>query len=415
MNNYNNDLYVLAVSTGVDSMVLLDMAIKNKLNIVVAHVNHNKRKESIEEENYIKDFCFKNNIKLEILQFNHDKENFQNEARIARYNFFYNVAIKYNAKTILTAHHANDNVETILINILRGSNLKGYAGISDNTYNNILIKRPLLNFNKNEIYEYANNNDVKYFEDISNNDSTYLRNNVRNNILNNLQLINNDYETKFKQYSELLLESYDYIRTTSTSYVINNKVNINIYNNLHICIKKDILNYLFEQYNLTSSKNKINDCIKLIENNSVNISYDINKGYKLIKEYEHFYISNKSSNKVHISMGINEKCEIPMYGTFYFSNIVPKTYTDILKICYNNEEFPITIKTKENGDKIQIKNGHKKVSDFFTDKKIPKENREKILLIENNKKEIIWIMNYYKQIVEDNYIYLVFEEKNYEE
>lgn len=414
MNNYANELYVIAVSTGVDSMVLLDLAVENKLNIVVAHVNHNKREQSNIEENFIKEYCLKNNIKLEILQYTHEKDNFQNEARNARYNFFYNVAIKHNAKKILTAHHSYDNVETILINILRGSNLKGYAGITNTTYNDIIIQRPLIQFNKNEIYNYANNNNIRYFEDDSNNDSTYLRNNIRNNVLNNLQNINEDFEKKFTQYSELLLESYDFIRSTSISNIINNKVNINTYKNLHKCIQKDILNYLFEQNNLTSSKTKINDCINLLLNNNVNVSYDINKGYKLIKEYEYFYLSNKISNKIHKTMCLNEKCEIPMYGTFYLSNIIPKTYTDILKICYNEEEFPITIRNKENGDKIQIKNGHKKVSDLFTDNKVPKEQRENILLIENNNKEILWVMNHYKKDINKDYIYLVFEGEKYE-
>lgn len=414
MDKYKEDLYVIAVSTGVDSMVLLDMAIKNNLNVVVAHVNHNKRNQSVNEEAFIKEYCTKNNLKLEILQYSHNKDNFQNEARIARYNFFYNVAIKHNAKTILTAHHSNDNVETILINILRGSNLKGYSGITDSLYNNIKIQRPLLKYNKNEIYDYANNNHITYFEDDSNKDNTYLRNNIRNNILNSLFEINKDYEKKFNQYSELLLESYDFIRTTSLSHITDNKVDIKNFITLHPCIQKDIINYLFEQYNIPSSLSKINDCIKVISNDNVNISYDITKEYKLIKEYDNFYLGNIISHKVYEKMGINEKCEINGYGNFYLSNIIPETYTHILKICYNKDEFPLTIKTKENGDKIQIKNGHKKVSDFFTDKKITKNIREKILIVENNKKEIIWILDYYKKNVTKDYIYLVYEGKSNE-
>ncbi len=415
LNTYNkNEVYVIGVSTGVDSMVLLNLAIENNLNVVVCHINHNKRESSKKEEIFIKDFCNKNNIKLEILQFNYTQNNFQQEARIARYNFFYNTAIKYNATSILTAHHSHDNVETILMNILRGANLKGYSGISNSSLNNILIKRPLITFNKNEIYEYANTNNITFFEDESNIDNSFLRNNIRNNILPLLNDINPDFDNKFLQYSNLLNETFDFIRTTSLSYIIDNKVDLNVYRNLHITIKKDILNYLFEINNLSTSTTKLNDCIKMLLNNNPNLSYDIQNNFKLIKEYNSFYLSNKKTKNISINMGENEKCEIPMYGVFYLSNIEPKNYTYICKMCYNDKDFPLTIRTRLNGDKVQIKNGHKKVNDLFTDLKIPKEKRDEILLVETNNKEIIWVLDYYKKHIEKEYIYLVYEEKNYE-
>lgn len=415
LNTYNkNETYIIGVSCGVDSMVLLNLALENNLDVVVCHVNHNKRDASIKEEEFIKEYCMKNNIKLEILQFNNEKDNFQNNAREARYNFFYNTALKYKAKTIFTAHHSYDNAESVLINILRGSNLKGYSGITTSSINDILIKRPLISFNKNEIYQYANDNNITFFEDESNNDNTYLRNNIRNNILPILKEINKDFDSKFTQYSNLLNESFDFIRNTSLSYIKDNTVNIKEYNKLHLCIKKDILNYLFEQYNLNTSTSKINDCIKLLENNKPNQTYDINNNYKLIKEYDFFYLSNKKHTSISKIMGFNEKCEIPMYGMFYFSNIEPKNYTSFMKICYNEKEYPLKIRNRINGDKIQIKNGHKKVNDLFTDLKIPKEKREEILIIENNNNEIIWVLDYYKKPINDNFIYLVYEEKNYE-
>lgn len=407
----NESKYVIAVSCGVDSMVLLNLAMKNNLNFIVAHVNHNKRNQSIDEENFITNFCKQNNIQLEILQFNNNDENFQNEARIQRYNFFYNVAIKYNCNTILTAHHSYDNVETILMNILRGSNLKGYAGMSVSNINNILIQRPLLEFSKKKIYKYAKDNNVIFFEDESNLDNAYLRNNIRNNILNNLEDINGNFDIKFSQYSNLLLETFNFIRNTSLSYIIDNKVNINIFNKLDICIKKDILNYLFEINNLSSSTSKINDCIKLIENNKPNLSYNIQRNYKLIKDYTDFYLSNYETKQLCYIMEDFGKCEIDLNKTFYFTNILPKTYTYFTKIWYNKQELPLKIRTRLNGDKIAIKNGHKSVSDFFIDKKIPKENRDKILLVENNNNEIIWIIDYYKKNVDKDFIYLVYEEK----
>lgn len=415
LNTYNkNDIYIIGVSTGVDSMVLLDLALKSNLNIVVCHVNHNKREASIIEEKFITDYCNKNDIKLEILQYHYNKNNFQQDARTSRYNFFYNVATKYNATKILTAHHSYDNVETILINILRGSNLKGYSGISNTQINHVSIERPLINFSKNEIYEYAKNNTITFFEDESNTNDSFLRNNIRNNILPSLESINKNFDNKFLQYSNLLNETFDFIRNTSLSFIKNNKVNIKEYNDLHISVKKDILNCLFEKYNLNTSLSKILDCIKLLSTPTPNQTYDIQGEYKLIKEYETFYLSNKTNNSISVNMCFDEKCEIPMYGMFYFSNIIPKNYTSIMKICYNEKEFPLTIRTRINGDKIAIKNGHKKVNDLFTDLKVPKEKRDKILIIETSNKEIIWVLDYYKKQIDGEFIYLVYKEKNYE-
>ncbi len=406
--------YVIAVSTGVDSMVLLDLAIKLKLDFVVAHVNHNKRDESIKEESFIREFCKNNNIVLEVFNFKYENKNFQSEARDQRYNFFYNVTVKYNATTILTAHHSYDNVESVLINILRGSNLKGYSGISNSSFKGIDILRPLLHFSKNDIYEYASSNNITYFEDSSNSENVYLRNNIRNNVLNSLFDINNNFDQKFLQYSNLLQESFSFIRDTSNKYIVNNRVNINEYCNLHSCIQKDILNILFENYNLSSSSNLIDDCIKVILNKKSNLTYNIKNNYRLIKEYDYFYLTNELSNKVNIKMCNNEKCEIPMYGVFYLTNKLPKIYTNYTKLCYNDIEFPLTIRTRLDGDKIIIKDGHKKVGNFFTDLKIPKEKRDKILLVCNNDNEILWIIDYYKKQVKGDFIYLVYEEDNYE-
>ncbi|MFI3251952.1 MAG: tRNA lysidine(34) synthetase TilS [bacterium] len=415
LSTYNkNDIYIVAVSTGVDSMVLLDLAIQNNLNIVVCHVNHNKRDSSIKEEIFIKDYCNKNNIKLEILQYHYENNNFQDAARKARYEFFYSAALKYNANKILTAHHSIDNVETILINILRGSNLKGYSGINNTKYNEVEIERPLITFNKKEIYTYAKQNNITFFEDESNIDNAFLRNNIRNNIIPELEKINQSFDNKFTQYSNLLEESFDFIRETSISYINENKVNINDYNNLHIAVKKDILNCLFELYNLNTSSTKINDCIRLLENNTPNQSYDIQNGYRIVKEYNSFFITNKTVNKIEAIMGINDKCEIPMYGVFYLSNIIPKKYTYITKVCYNEKEFPLKIRTRLNGDKIAIKNGHKKVNDLFTDMKISKEKRDETLIIETSNNEIIWVMDLYKKQCNENFIYLVYEENKYE-
>ena len=126
---------VVGVSGGPDSMALLNVLQRVKkeidIRIICAHVNHNQRKESEDEEAYVREYCKMNDIIFECIKFeNWGDDNFENEARSRRYKFFEELIDNYNAKFLMTAHHADDLIETILMRIVRGSTLKGYSGFS---------------------------------------------------------------------------------------------------------------------------------------------------------------------------------------------------------------------------------------------------------------------------------------------
>ena len=128
----NNDKYiVIGVSTGPDSMALLHMLQKNlNCKLVCAHINHNIRKQSNEEEIFLKEYCKNNNIIFESLKItSYTENNFENEARKKRYQFFESLLTKYNSHNLFLAHHGDDLIETVIMKIIRGSNLEGYAGI----------------------------------------------------------------------------------------------------------------------------------------------------------------------------------------------------------------------------------------------------------------------------------------------
>ena len=164
--DYLNKTFVLCISTGIDSSVLLDLFMKfkstNNINIIVCHVNHHRRKESEEEEEYIRSFCLENNIKLYVkeLYFEDDTINFQAKARDLRYEFFDEVMKSEKADYLVLAHHGDDNLETILMRMTRGSSLIGYSGIlacfEKNGYS---VIRPLLRNSKSSriylLYHFA--------------------------------------------------------------------------------------------------------------------------------------------------------------------------------------------------------------------------------------------------------------------
>ena len=170
-NNYkfnNNDIIIVGCSGGPDSMALLDMLIKIRdkynLTIIVAHVNYNVREESVLEENYVKDYSESNNLIFEGLSITeYSDDNFENEARKIRYKFFDELVSKYDAKYVMVAHHGDDLIETVLMKIVRGSNITGYAGfrkiLNMGNYN---VVRPLIEYSKDELINYCRDNKVKY-------------------------------------------------------------------------------------------------------------------------------------------------------------------------------------------------------------------------------------------------------------
>ena len=159
-NNFSfqeNDIIVIGCSAGPDSMALVDMLLKirekYRLSLIIAHVNHNVREQSLIEAEYMKKYCEENKLLFEtmtILEYGDD--NFENEARNIRYNFFESVVLKYNANYLMTAHHGDDLIETIMMRMVRGSNLKGYSGFKKIVeMDNYKIVRPLISYNKKEL------------------------------------------------------------------------------------------------------------------------------------------------------------------------------------------------------------------------------------------------------------------------
>jgi tRNA(Ile)-lysidine synthase len=168
--------YVVAVSGGVDSVVLLDVLAKDRgLNLIVAHFNHGIRQDSDKDENLSKQIAQKYGLVFESTKGNLGKDVSEAKAREARYHFLKAVKHKYNADAIITAHHQDDLIETSMINILRGTNRRGLTALK--TRNHII--RPLLLYPKSALITYAKEHKLIWHEDSTNKDKKYLRNQVR--------------------------------------------------------------------------------------------------------------------------------------------------------------------------------------------------------------------------------------------
>ena len=202
--------FLLAVSGGADSAVLSHLFRVSGFEFQIAHVNYHFRGEDSNlDQKIVQDFCKKNNIKFHLKDISEEEKtemkSLQNWAREMRYNFFFNLLKKENLDFIVTAHHLNDELETFIINLSRGSGIKGLSGIPKNE-NRIL--RPFLTFSKSEIYAFAEENNIDFREDKSNQKDDYLRNKIRNKIVPKITEI-------FPNFLEQFGESIGYLATVN--------------------------------------------------------------------------------------------------------------------------------------------------------------------------------------------------------
>lgn len=400
----DDDYIVVGVSTGSDSMALFHYLINNtKKKIVCAHVNHNVRKESIKEEKYLKEYCKKNNIIFETIKLTNYKENnFENEARKKRYAFYEKILKKYNTKYLFLAHHGDDLIETILMKIVRGSNLEGYAGLKEiSKRKDYYIIRPLLNYTKEDILNYCTKHKITYFNDNTNTNTKYTRNRYRTKFLPLLKEEDKDIHKKFINYSKTLLEYLYYIEKVSEEYInkiyINNTIDIKEFKKIDPFIRKNILyqilNTIYENTPDIVKKRHIDSIINIITSNKPNLEINLPNKVIVIKSYNKLLFTTKKEKQDYI---------IPLKNYNEINNhiikIIDKTNesgNDIIRLNKKDIMMPLYIRNKKNGDYIILKglNKKKKISDIFIENKIPKNLRDTYPILVDSNNQIIWIPN----------------------
>lgn len=400
-----NQPLIIGVSAGPDSMALLHL-LKTSTNnkLICAHINHGIRKESEKEQNYLKNYCKKNNIIFESTKITkYEENNFENEARKKRYTFYEEILKKYNSKYLFLAHHGDDLIETILMKIERTSSIEGYAGIKEITKrNNYLIIRPLLNYTKQDLINYNHKYNITYFLDSTNEDTTYTRNRYRLKILPLLKEEDRNIHKKYLTFSKNLLEYHNYLEEQLENIYPNiiktNKINLTKFNKLHPLIKKNLLyKYLNNNYNnipnIIKEKN-IQNILSLIENKKPNLSINLPQKKQIIKTYNTLYlkeINKKSPNYKQLF----EK-EITIHN--FTIKKITKTKEDGNNICKLNSKnisLPLYIRNRLPGDKIEVLglNGTKKVKEIFIENKIPLHKRDTYPILVDKNDQIIWIPN----------------------
>ena len=404
-NNLKNETVVVATSGGPDSMALLHLvnSLKTELNlkIVCAHVNHKLRIESEAEAVMVEEFCIKNDIFFEFMTIDtYNDDNFHNDARIKRYDFFEKTVNKCKAKHLLTAHHGDDLMETVLMRIVRGSSLKGYAGFSEKSQKeNYTILRPLITYTKDEILSYVQENKIPYAVDKSNEKDVYTRNRFRKYILPPLKNEDKNVHHKFYKYF-LNYDNLFHYQLYNVLVLFFFRPGVRIYHpsctHLDQVIRLKIINQILEKFyqdDLMLITDKHTELIEeLIFSEKPNQIINLPNNKTVVKSYNQLSIK-KNNPKENYKLELSDFITLPNQKTIKIIKETNSNSNNICRLNIKDLKLPLYIRNKEDGDKIEIKglNGTKKIKDIFIDEKIPAIERRTWPILVDSEGVVLWI------------------------
>ena len=407
-NNIQNKLPFLigkkvfvAVSGGIDSMVLLDLVSNIDFEFAVLHCNFNLRaQDSINDENFVINYCISKNINF--FTDNFDTKQFaqthkistQVAARKLRYDWFYEKLEEQNFDFLLTAHHLDDCLETFLINLSRGTGLDGLVGIPEI---NDKIVRPLLSFSRAEIEHYAHHNNINWREDASNFSDTYLRNKIRHHVIPQVKTLNDNFLKNFQKTQIFLKQSNQILATNfdqAFRHVVHQKNN-----DFYIDISKLIDYQQYESYlhhwlQPYQFKSWI-DIYDLIDaENGKKIFSDT---HQILKYRNHLILSTIENEQVKGIYEINDDFDcstLPINLSICKVKSLSQYSKNCIFVDSSLVKFPLQFRFATDDDiffPVGI-NGSKKIIKFLKDEKINPINRQKTWVLTTASNQILWIV-----------------------
>ncbi len=402
----DGDFLVFACSYGPDSMALfkslLELRKKYDIVLVCAHVNHDKRRESAKEKEDLEAFCKENNVIFEYMKIDrYGDDNFHNEARNIRYQFFDEVVKKYNAKYLLTAHHGDDLMETILMRIARGSTLRGYSAFRklvkmDGYY----IYRPFIGLTKDELLDYCHKNRVPYAIDKSNFSDVYTRNRYRKEVLPFLKSEDKDIHKKYLKFSNVLSDADLFIEEEASkaiSKVIkDNKLYIDKYLEINKFLKRIILERFissFYQDDLILINDRHLDLVEsLINSKRSNAKVNLPNDVEVVKSYNILSIRRNPNLLSSYEIEVSDEVILPNGHKLVKLDSVKGNSNNIIKLSSKDISLPLIVRTRKLGDVMAIKGGgHKKIKDIFIDSKIPYADRDLWPIVVDSHGRIVFV------------------------
>jgi len=367
---------LVAVSGGADSMSLLHFLYNHQkdldIQFGIAHVNHKQRQESEHEEAYLHHWAEEHKVPFHYSAFSGKFS--ENAARTFRYEFFKQVMKDYDYSALVTAHHADDQAETIFMRLLRGSRLRHLTGISAiRPFGTGQIIRPFLHLTKAQLPV------TFHFEDRSNTSLAYLRNRIRLSYLPTLSQEN----PKIKEHLCLLAEEIGLMEQALGELTKDiSTTDLSVFQQQSDAVQLFLLqNYLDSFPDLQLSKGQFNQLISYLRKNASG-KMPLKNGYELVKTQTYFLIRKEASISLSppCLLEFGKSVEFEDY-TLTFSEFNDVSNTDAISIW---SDAPIVIRHRKEGDKIDLGSHHKKLRRLFIDNKILEKDRQKAIVGEQD-------------------------------
>lgn len=419
---------LLAVSGGVDSIVLFHLmqnipeAKRPKLS--VAHVNHQLRPEADKEEEFVKGLADDYQIPFYSFrwdQSDHPKSGIEESARDIRYSFFEQIMKQEKMNVLMTAHHQDDQVETILMKLTRGSILSQLTGIEfSQSFSEGVLVRPLLGFSKKMLYDLADEQQWPFMEDATNFELDYMRNRFRNEIIPLLRKENSQFDQHVVQFAadleDLLEVSWAPIEATfnevtqkkQEGWVLSRLQFSNLSAATQRMVLKVLLDRLYENEEDLYKANYITLLQDWIMNGEVNTQLDLQGGFVSLKEYETVRFFKQKPKEPSIANAhfvldkVDQWVQLSPHEKIGLFLLDPtneeKLNENSLLIEEKNLHLPLTIRHRQPGDRMRYAGlkGSKKIKDIFIDEKTPIKQRSQAWLVEDSLGRILWLISYRK-------------------
>lgn len=377
----NKPHFIIGVSGGADSMALLYVLKKLQISGIVIHVNYHQRaEESDKDQELVESIAFEWGFEccsISLDDYEESKGNFQQWARDQRYQMFSDLMKEFSADGIVVAHHKDDQIETILHKLLRGNSPETWKGMQ--IFENDIF-RPMLSISKSEILQYCMNNVIPYREDVSNSDSKYTRNLIRNELSQSLNELIPGWQQNVLNLQEFGTLNELAVEEITCQITQGNSINIERLLHMPSLLKQALLRKFLEFKGYFLSSGQLQEADNLLSSQT-GAKLELLKHVYLIKDRDSLVIKDNSQDAVYREI---TKKELQTGVTFLNIDIgISKHNFTGLYLDADALSYPLVLRNWRNGDKIQPfgMQGSQKISDHLTNKKISTINREKTLVL----------------------------------
>ncbi|HBI7442398.1 TPA: bifunctional tRNA lysidine(34) synthetase TilS/hypoxanthine phosphoribosyltransferase HprT [Listeria monocytogenes] len=418
----SDDKLLVAVSGGPDSLALLHFLWNSNLvpkeAISVAHLNHHLRENAANEQNVVETFCESQGIPFYIEEVDVKsraeslQKGIEETARIVRYDFFEKVMAEKKINKLALAHHADDQIETILMRLVRGSASIGWSGIQPKReLKGGQAIRPFLPITKAEIIDYAQKHELAYEIDESNTSQEYTRNRYRAQLLPFLKQENPAVYSHFERFSEETSEDFQFLEALASDLLKKNLIKngkrttlllTNFKNEANPLQRRAIhllLRYLYSEDASFITVNHIYQIIQMIQSDNPSSSIDLPNKLVANRAYDklHFQFGEREApSEFYHQLELNDRIELDNKASIRLklkSSVVQTNGLNGMLLDAEEITLPLIVRNRVNGDRMTMKGqaGSKKLKDIFIDAKIPRQERDKLPVITDYTGKILWV------------------------